>query len=461
MDLTAYKSVYFLGIGGIGMSAIARYFNQSGILVSGYDKTRTPLTDQLIAEGMDIHFEENPELIPDRPGLVVYTPAIPQDSKELAFIISKKYNLRKRSEVLGMITHGTKTIAVAGTHGKTTTTALIAHILMNAGKGMVGFLGGVSKNYFSNILTLSFSTHNSANPPAYYVVEADEFDRSFLQLFPDIAVITSTDADHLDIYKNLKEVRQSFQEFISQIQSGGKLILKKGTKIRTGISDHFKTNTYSVAVNADFFPICLKLENGKYNFDLVKPGGKIKNLTLGLPGMFNLENAVAAMAVAVSLGIPEQVIADSLASFEGVERRFDFQVVRDDFVYIDDYAHHPEELKACIRAVREIYPKKKVTGIFQPHLFSRTRDFADEFARSLELLDELILLEIYPARENPIPGVDSAMLLNKVNLKKKILCTKAGLLTELKTRQPEVLLTMGAGDIDQLVAPIKELYTVR
>ena len=458
MDLTKYKTVYFLGIGGIGMSAIARYFHRSGIMVSGYDRTETRLTRSLVAEGIGVHFDENPALIPDHPDLVVYTPAIPKDNKELEFVISNGYHLKKRSEILGMITDGSKTIAVAGTHGKTTTTALIAHILSIAGKELVAFLGGISKDYLSNILTSSPLTQHSAKPPAYFIVEADEFDRSFLQLFPHIAVITSTDADHLDIYKNLNEVKNTYQEFVSQIQSGGKLIVKKNTGIKTGPLDHFSTRTYSASANADFFPVISGLENGKYTFDLAIPGGKIRNLILGLPGLFNLENAIAASAVALSIGIPETTLATSLASFKGVERRFDFQVKRDDFIYIDDYAHHPEELKACIRAVREIYPGKKITGIFQPHLFSRTRDFADEFARSLEMLDELILLEIYPAREEPLPGVNAAMLLDKVHLKKKILCTKAGLLKELESRQPEILLTMGAGDIDQLVQPIKNYF---
>jgi UDP-N-acetylmuramate--alanine ligase len=302
------------------------------------------------------------------------------------------------------------------------------------------------------------SGHQPVGSPAYFIVEADEFDRSFLRLFPDIAVITSADADHLDIYGNINEVRLSFGEFTSHLKKNGTLILKKGVGILPENTGNYTIQTYSLEGDADFYPEKIRLENSRFVFDLVMPLRTIRNITLGLPGKFNLENAIAAAAVAYTIGIQDEEIIRALLTFEGVERRFDFQVIRDDFVYIDDYAHHPEELKACIRAVREIYPGKKITGIFQPHLFSRTRDFADAFARSLELLDELILLEIYPARENPIPGINSAMLLEKVQLQNKKICSKAGLPGELKSRKPEVLLTLGAGDIDQLVKPIRELF---
>lgn len=459
MDIHQYKSVYFLGIGGIGMSALARYFHRYGVMVSGYDKTPTTLTHQLIEEGISVHFDDNPELVPDHPDLVVYTPALPNDHRELQFVIARGFPLKKRSEVLGMITRNAKTIAIAGTHGKTTITTLVAHLLKTAGIDSIAFLGGISKNYHSNFITSGLSTNQSAGSPVYYIVEADEFDRSFLRLYPDIAVITSADADHLDIYGTIDEVRLSFGEFTSNLQKNGTLILKKGVDIVPEEADNYTIQTYHLEGDADFYPENIRLENSRFIFDLVTPARTIRNITLGLPGKFNLENAIAAAGVAYTVGIPDEVIAQSLLTFEGVERRFDFQVIQDDFVYIDDYAHHPQELKACIRAVREIYPSKKITGIFQPHLFTRTRDFADAFARSLELLDELILLEIYPARENPIAGIDSAMLLGKVQLQNKKICSKTDLTGELRSSKPEVLLTLGAGDIDQLVKPIRELFT--
>ncbi|MCX6245322.1 MAG: UDP-N-acetylmuramate--L-alanine ligase [Bacteroidetes bacterium] len=453
-----YRTVYFLGIGGIGMSGLARYFHRNGAAVSGYDKTPTTLTNQLIVEGVPVHFEDRPDLVPDKPDLVVYTPALPKDHKELRFAIEKGYPLKKRSEVLGMITRNTKTIAVAGTHGKTTITTMIAHILKTAGMNMVGFLGGISKNYNSNLIISGSPEKQSVSLPEYFVVEADEFDRSFLRLYPDTAVITSTDADHLDIYGDLAELRSSFEEFTSHIKDNGSLILKKNLQIKPSGSDRYSVRTYGLGEEADFCVENVRLENGRFVFDLVTPKKVISNLKLGLPGKFNLENAIAASAVAILLDIPADILARSLESFAGVQRRFDFQVLRDDFVYIDDYAHHPEELKACILAVREIYPGKKITGIFQPHLFTRTRDFADEFAASLELLDELILLDIYPARENPIEGITSEMLLDKVRMKEKMICTKTGLLQVLSAKKTEVLLTLGAGDIDQLVEPIRNLF---
>ena len=459
MDIHQYRSVYFLGIGGIGMSALARYFYRYGVMVSGYDKMPTTLTHQLIEEGIPVHFDENPELIPDHPDLVVYTPALSSNNKELQFVIEKGFPLKKRSEVLGMITRNAKTIAIAGTHGKTTITTLVAHLLRTAGITSIAFLGGISKNYNSNLVISNTSMQQTIDSPAYYIVEADEFDRSFLRIYPDIAVITSADADHLDIYGDIEEIKLSFGEFTSHLQKNGTLILKKGVDIIPERIDNYIIQTYHLEGDADYYPEKIRFGNNRYVFDLVTPARTIRNITLGLPGKFNLENAIAATAVASIVGITDEDIGRALLTFEGVERRFDFQVIRDDFVYIDDYAHHPEELKACIRAVREIYPSKKITGVFQPHLFTRTRDFADAFARSLELLDKLILLEIYPARENPIPGIDSAMLLGKVKLLNKKICSKAGLAGELKSGKPEVLLTLGAGDIDQLVKPICELFT--
>lgn len=459
MDILQYRSVYFLGIGGIGMSALARYFHRSGVMVSGYDKTPTALTRQLAEDGIPVHYNDKPELIPDHPDLVVYTPALPKENNEFQFVTSHGFPLKKRSEVLGMITRNAKTIAIAGTHGKTTITTLVAHLFKTAGMDSIAFLGGISKNYHSNFLSPGLSDQKSAAHPEYYIVEADEFDRSFLRLYPDIAVITSADADHLDIYGTVDEVRRSFCEFASHLPENGTLVLKKGLDILPEEKVNYTIKTYHSGEEADFYPQRIRMKNNRFVFDLVTPLRTIKNITLGLPGKFNLENAIAAAAVAYTAGITDEVISRSLLTFEGVERRFDFQVIRDDFVYIDDYAHHPEELKACIRAVREIYPTKKITGIFQPHLFSRTRDFADAFARSLELLDELILLEIYPARENPVPGIDSSLLLGKMQLQNKKICTRAGLQGELKSRKLEVLLTLGAGDIDQLVKPIRELFT--
>ena len=458
MDMNSYKVVYFLGIGGIGMSALARYFHSYGIQVSGYDRTPTTLTHQLIEEGIPVHFNDEPYLVPSNPDLVIYTPALPRNHKEFQFVLEKRFLLKKRAEVLGMITQHAKTIAIAGTHGKTTITTMVAHILKTAKKGSVSFLGGISKNYHSNLIISDSSTRPSA-ALGYYIVEADEFDRSFLQLYPDIAVITSSDADHLDIYGTIDEVRLSFGEFTSHIQKNGTLILKKGVSIVPQGAENYTLYNYSIEGGVDFYPEQIRLEDNRFVFDLVTPSRTIRNITLGLPGKFNLENAIAAAAVAYIAGIPDEDISNALLTFKGVERRFDFQVVQNDFIYIDDYAHHPEEIRACINSVREIFPLKKITGIFQPHLFTRTRDFADAFARSLELLDELILLEIYPARENPIPGIDSEMLLSKVQLKNKKICSKEELLRELKSEKREVLLTLGAGDIDQLVKPIQELYT--
>ena len=455
------KSVYFLGIGGIGMSAIARYSHFLGAQIYGYDKTPTTLTDELVAEGMVIHFEENVDLIPGDIDLVVYTPAIPQEHKELKHFLEMKVPVRKRSEVLGMITRDFTTLAVAGTHGKTTTSALIAHILRTAGVNMVAFLGGISKNYTSNFLApICFpeTDQKSHTTNCYAVAEADEFDRSFLQLYPQVAIITSMDDDHLDIYKNSDDLREAFIEFASQTQPGGVLIFKKGLPFESLKHQEYSVKTYSLEGGSDYYPRNIRNVKGLFEFDLVTPDEVLEEITLGLPGRFNLENAIAACALAVEIGISEKDIKEALKSYTGVRRRFDFHIQTDDFVYIDDYAHHPAEISACIRAVREIYPAKKITGVFQPHLFSRTRDFLDLFARSLELLDEVILLEIYPAREKPIPGVNSQMLLDRINVHRKILCTKENFLSELQALNPEVLLTMGAGDIDQWPEKIIQLY---
>ena len=460
MNFRDCKSVYFLGIGGIGMSAIARYFHLLGARIYGYDKTPTTLTDELIAEGMTIHFEENIELIPAAIDLVVYTPAIPQAHKELRFFLEHKTPLKKRSEVLGMITDEYSTLAVAGTHGKTTTSALVAHILKTAGADMVAFLGGISKNYNTNFIGPADRNedHPSPGKKRYAVAEADEFDRSFLHLHPHVAIITSMDDDHLDIYHDSKDLRNAFNDFASQIRPGGVLIYKKGLPLEAVRQDGIAAMTYALENGADYYPRNVRIADGLYEFDLVTPRSVLKRITLGLPGRFNLENAIAACAMAVETGISENDLKKALQSYSGVRRRFDFHIRTRDFVYIDDYAHHPAEINACIRAVKEIYPGKKITGVFQPHLFSRTRDFADQFARSLELLDKVILLEIYPAREKPIPGITSQMLLEKINLRDKILCTNENFLKELQTMHPEILLTMGAGDIDHWPEKIVRFY---
>ena len=456
MDLKNLKSIFFLGIGGIGMSALARYFKYMGVIVSGYDRTPTTLTDQLIAEGMDIHFSEDPDLLPFQPDLVIYTPAIPKDHPAFMFYRERGILMKKRAEILGHITKKGKTVAVAGSHGKTTTATLITHIFKMAGLDFMAFLGGISKNYGTNFI-FSQPHHLTTSPP-YYIVEADEYDKSFLHLHPHVALITSADADHLDIYGGLDELRKSFSDFAGNVKEGGTLIIKLALDLSLKDGNRFSVFTYETERSADYHAENLEVKKGNYLFDLKTPTGIIGKISVGIPGRFNLENAIGASAVAHQMGIKDEVIRESLLTYQGVKRRFDFQIKRADFIYMDDYAHHPEELKACISAVKEIYPGKKITGVFQPHLYSRTRDLADDFARSLEFLDEIILLDIYPARENPIPGVDSSMILDKIRTHRKSLCTKEKLPGELMARRPEVLLTLGAGDIDQLVEPIKQLF---
>lgn len=462
-DISNTDHIYFLGIGGIGMSALARYFRAMGKNVSGYDRTPTRLTDELIAEGITIHFEDNVEMIPaafkaEAPELrsrilVVYTPAVPQEHGEYAFFRSKGFIIKKRSEVLGMITAASFTIAVAGTHGKTTTSSLIAHILKTAGLEPSAFLGGITQNYKTNLLLSSaLGSPDQAAAGTITVVEADEYDRSFLTLHPEIAVITSVDADHLDVYGDKGRVEESFALFAKQVRAT--LILKKNivSKVRTDK----KAVTYSVSDDtADFYARQTRIEDGAYHFDIVTPAAVFQNLTLGQPGLHNVENAVAAVAVACQLDVKEEFIRRALETFRGVKRRFDYHIRTSGLVFIDDYAHHPEELKATISSAKEMYPGKKITGIFQPHLFSRTRDFADDFAASLDLLDECILMEIYPAREQPIEGVTSQMLLDKMHSAHKTILQKSELVNEVAKRQLDVLITMGAGDIDTFVEPIK------
>ena len=436
-----------IGVGGIGMSGLARYFKKRGAQVCGYDKTPTNLTNALDEEGIPVVFTDLVDQIPaefkinDSGTLIIFTPAIPKDSQILNFFQSQGFTLKKRSEVLGIISKGMFTIAVAGTHGKTTTSSIVAHLLKDSGHDCSAFLGGIATNYNSNIL---FGDNNTL------VVEADEYDRSFLTLHPDIAIITSMDADHLDIYGDAVHLTESFQLFASQLKTGGKLIKRKGLNLQNG-------QTYAANEDADIRALNIRVENGTFWFDFNNGTTSIKDLKLALPGVHNIENAIAAIETALLLDIPVEKIRTALANFKGVKRRFEYIIRNEKQVYIDDYAHHPEELRACITAVKTLYPEKKLTTIFQPHLFTRTRDFADGFAEVLAMTDSLILLDIYPAREVPIKGVDSAMLLNMVLIADKYLFSKTEVLDYLKKEQPELILTVGAGDIDTLIQPIKEI----
>lgn len=450
MNLKKVNSVYFLGIGGIGMSALARYFKSLGCNVSGYDKTKTSLTQELEKEGIVIHYDEDLDFVQSffpslREGLgmgnlVIYTPAIPKDNAEYLFFINQNIRLYKRAEVLGLITKNYFTIAIAGTHGKTTTSSIIAHVLNECGVDTLAFLGGISLNFNSNLLL---------NPKAKtVVVEADEFDRSFLTLSPNISVVTSIDADHLDIYGDKEEMQKSYQDFVNKLAIDGVLITKPEMNGKLSFP---KTITYHVQHKADFYPSNIKIEDGNYILSIDN-----QIIKLGFPGIHNVENAIAAYVVAKQLKLNTNQIIAALASYKGVKRRFEYHVKTLKLVYIDDYAHHPEELKMCITSVKELYPSKRITGIFQPHLFSRTRDFLDEFAASLSLLDELILLDIYPARELPIQGITSQLILDKATCRNKKLLGKQELMTYIESTNFEVLLTLGAGDIDVFVEPIAD-----
>lgn len=447
MELENIERVYLVGIGGIGMSGLARYFKKRGCVVCGYDKTCTQLTENLMNEGIPVVFQDEEDNIPvsfqenDPNTLVIYTPAIPKDSAILNYFKDRSYTFKKRSEVLGIISKGMYTIAVAGTHGKTTTSSIIAHVLKHSGYDCSAFLGGIASNYNSNVL---FGENNTM------VVEADEFDRSFLTLHPDIAIVTSMDADHLDIYGDKMHLVESFKQFTSQLKPGGRLIYRKGLDLEGG-------KTYSANVMADIQAYNVRIENGSFWFDFKNWNTEIENIQLGLPGLHNIENAVSAIEVALHLGIDPEKIKKALAGFLGVKRRFEYILKEPGHIYIDDYAHHPEELRACISAVKSLYPGKKLTAIFQPHLFTRTRDFAPGFSEVLSMVDDLIMLEIYPAREQPIEGVNSAMILDKVSNASKQILSKQEALDYVKTNNPELLLTVGAGDIDTLVQPLKEI----
>ncbi|HAF28370.1 MAG TPA: UDP-N-acetylmuramate--L-alanine ligase [Bacteroidales bacterium] len=456
MNLNEVHNVYFIGIGGIGMSAIARYFNALDKNVAGYDKVSKPLTDELIQEGINIHFTDDILKIPlefknKENTLIIYTPAVPKKHTELNYFIDQGFEIKKRSEVLGMLSQEKRCIAVAGTHGKTTITTMISHLMRQSRIGCNAFLGGISKNYKTNYLLDKESK--------YVVVEADEFDRSFLKLNPQKAIITAVDADHLDIYSDENDLKEAFKQFINQIHSGGKLIIKAGLNFNIPQRKDIDIYTYSLNTNSDFKAENIRIENGLYVFDFVGICGRIDNLKLGLPGLLNVENAVAAIAMASMSGVHNDEIFNALGRFKGIQRRFDYQVYQENFVYIDDYAHHPEELKASISSAKELFRIKKITGIFQPHLYTRTRDFAEEFAKSLDLLDEIILLDIYPAREEPIAGVTSKIIFDNIKNQNKTMCTKAELMDVLKNKKPEVLMTLGAGDIDEFVEPIKKFFT--
>lgn len=447
MKIKRGNTVYFVGIGGIGMSAIARFFLKQGAYIHGYDKSRSPLTDQLEKEGMQIHFDEDVRLIPEKTDLVVFTPAIPSGSIELQFIRKAGFPLMKRAEVLGELTNDLFTVAIAGTHGKTTITSMTAHLLHTSGLPISAFIGGISNNFGSNLVT--------SPDTEIMVVEADEFDKSFLRLHPSIAVISSMDADHLDIYGEHSHLIETFHAFAKNLKSDGKLILHKGLPL-PDVSDII---SYGIDPEADVNASNIRVDSGCFVFDLSIHGTLMPNVRLQQAGRHNIENALAAASVAMLAGVSATDIVHGISTFTGVQRRFDFIVKNEDVVYIDDYAHHPEELRACISGVRELYPGKRITGIFQPHLFSRTRDLMDGFTKSLALLDELILLEIYPAREEPIPGVSSQVLLDNISLKDKQLCARDDLLSVVEHLRPEVLITLGAGDIDQFVKPLQKLLS--
>ncbi|NOT49837.1 MAG: UDP-N-acetylmuramate--L-alanine ligase [Chitinophagaceae bacterium] len=448
--------VYFIGIGGIGMSAIAKFFHSGGVKVGGYDKTATELTKNLEASGIAVHYEENVDLIPKKVDLVIYTPAIPEDHKELVYYRSNGYKVIKRSDVLQIITENSFNICIAGTHGKTTITTMVAHLLRDSGFGCNAFLGGIAVNYETNFWS---SEKNVC------VIEADEYDRSFLKLSPDVAIITAMDADHLDIYGTAGSMEQAFIDFSKRVRPGGLLIrqfgLKRGKELNS--DQHI---TYSLQnENADVYAANIRMMNGSYEFDVVMNDNMLENVRLNMGGMHNVENAVAAIAVASSLRIENEKIKSAVGNFRGVKRRFEYIIKNDKIVFIDDYAHHPEELRALINGARALFRQKKCTVIFQPHLYTRTRDLADGFAEVLDLADEVVLLPIYPARELPIEGISSGMIIEKMKNKNARVLTKEKLLGSIKANFVnkvnkefgEILITAGAGDIDMLVEPVKEI----
>lgn len=462
MSLEKYHNVYFLGIGGIGMSALARWFMKSGLYVSGYDKTSTVLTEELQREGMVIHYDDAVASIPKQvidqkeKTLVVFTPAIPKDHAEHAYLKDQGYIVLKRSEVLGLITKSYRTIGVAGTHGKTTTSSMVAHILKFAKKDMVAFLGGITTNYESNLVM-----EGKVSADTTVVVEADEFDRSFLRLFPEIAIVTSADADHLDIYGDHESMLSSFRDFVKQIKKGGSLIIHESiAELIANDVTHVTKHIYSMS-RGQFFAGNITAHSGFFEFDLCGFGSTVERIKLGVPGFHNVENAVAASIAAHVSGVSIKIIKEALGSFQGVKRRFEFVVKNDKVIFVDDYAHHPTEIEAFLKSMKSMYPRRKLTVIFQPHLFTRTRDFAEGFSKSLSIADELLLMDIYPARELPLPGVDSEMIFKNVTSKVKTKCSKNDLMEKLERMDLDVLATVGAGDIDTFVQPIKNMLKQR
>ena len=453
MDVNTLKSVYFIGAGGIGMSALVRYFLSKGKNVGGYDRTATELTKKLNEEGAQIHYEESVEKIGSEfkdieNTLVVYTPAIPENHAELQFFRNHGFTIQKRSQVLGMLTQSGKGLCAAGTHGKTTTSAMAAHLLHQSHIGCNAFLGGISKNYGTNLLLSDTSE--------YVVIEADEFDRSFHWLTPFATVVTATDADHLDIYETEEAYLESFNHYTSLIQPGGALIMRKGIRLNPRLQKNVSIYTYS-RKEGDFHAENIRIGGGEIIFDYISPLGNIKDIQLGIPIAINIENGIAAMALAQLSGVSQEEIKAGMASFQGVDRRFDFKIKNEKVVYLSDYAHHPEEIKQSILSMRALYGDKKLTGIFQPHLYSRTRDFFQEFANSLSLLDEVILTDIYPARELPIEGVSSRLIFDQLRPDiEKTLCKKEEIIDVLKKRRIEVLITLGAGDIENYATQICE-----
>ena len=446
--MSSVHKVYFIGIGGIGMSNLARYFHLNGKQVAGYDKTPSSITRALETEGIQVVFDQEVTVVPEsflnaQDTLVVYTPAVPKSHVQLNYFKDNNFNIYKRAQVLGLITKDTYCLAVAGTHGKTTTTTILGHILKESGASVTAFLGGVSENYNTNFIT----TGNEIS-----VVEADEYDRSFLQLYPDVACITSMDADHLDIYGDENEIVKSFEQFTQQLKPGGKLLVKSGLPLK-GI-------TYGIEDNSDYCINNITIDNGAYCFDLETPKGSFQGVKFNKPGRHNLLNALVAFAMAAESKTPTGRLVNALATFKGVKRRFSYHIQNEELVFIDDYTHHPTEINALHDAVTEMYPEKRITAVFQPHLFSRTRDFADGFVEALSKFDELVLLDIYPAREEPIEGITSEWLLGMITADKKWLKSKSELVSFLKTLKPEVLVTIGAGDIGEEVVTIKEALLV-
>lgn len=457
MKVENIKAVYFVGIGGIGMSAIARYFLHKGIIVGGYDKTPSELTEKLIQEGACIHYEENMDLIPaacKNPNntLVIYTPAIPKEHAELCYFQENGFEIEKRAQVLGTLSRAGKALCVAGTHGKTTTSTMAAHLLHQSSIDCNAFLGGISKNYGTNYIL-------SDSP--YIVIEADEFDRSFHWLTPYATVITATDADHLDIYGTKEAYLESFRKYSSLIQPGGYLILHEGLEMKADVQEGVTIYSYN-RESGDFHAENIRIGNGDIIFDLISPLGNITDIKLGVPVSINIENGIGAIALAQIAGLSSEEIKAGMESFGGVDRRFDFKIKNDRIAFLSDYAHHPQEIYQSVRSIREVYQGKKITAIFQPHLYTRTRDFYKEFANSLSLLDEVILVDIYPARELPIPGVTSKLIYDNLRpgIEKKM-CHKEDILELVKKSQFDVLISLGAGDIDNYVPEITEILKNR